>query len=352
MMIQNCLKHVIPKPIKNILWKSYYFYLAHPGQYIKNISSITLEPTNVCDIQCEVCPVPKLKRKKGFLTLEDFKNIFDRLPLTIKFIRMNYAGDPLLNKQIFKMVKYAKNKRPEIKIRISTSGTQLKQFSPQEIIDSQLDELDICIDGPTKEVHESYRHGSNFEEICAAAQRLCQYKKEHKTTTPLLIQQSLLHKQNIPLMSQLEELAKKLGFDELHLRYMGIPTLTCPLDILQKLYPYYAGLSIEELNNFKDKYLPDLEYSIYKKQGDKYVLKKEMKKCYSFLSPLIYYNGDVSVCCHDGEGYSIFGNLLREDFQTIVSRMPVRDIYYKRLSICQDCDLSWMGINYKEVKIK
>ncbi len=352
MVWRKTIKRLIPGQVKKLWWRLHYYYLAHSAGYADKISSVTLETTNVCDIQCEVCPVPKLNRKKGFMSLEDFKIILDKLPNTVKTIRMNYAGEPLLNKNIFKMIKYGKERRPDIAFRVSTSGTPLDRFLPEEITGSGLDELDICLDGSTKEIHEGYRQGSDFDRICAAARNLCQYKQKSGFPSPRIIQMTLMHKQTVKLIPQITALAQSIGFDELHLRYMGIPTLTCPLPVLQKLYPYYAGLSLQELASFKDKYLPDPEYTLYRKTGKRYLLRKPMKRCYSFLSPVIYYNGDVSVCCHDGEGYCVFGNLVNESFAAVMQRQAVRDIYYKKLEICQDCDLSWSGVNYKEIKLK
>lgn len=352
MGLRKIIKQLIPEQVRKSWWRMHYYYLAHTPGYANKIYSVTLETTNVCDIQCEVCPVPKLDRKKGFMNLEDFKTILDKLPNTVKTVRMNYAGEPLLNKNIFKMINYGKQKRPDIAFRVSTSGTQLDRFSPAEITGSGLDELDVCLDGPTKEIHEGYRRGSDFDRICDAARTLCQFKQKNGFSQPRIIQMTLMNKQTVKLIPQITALAQDVGFDELHLRYMGIPTLTCPLPVLQKLYPYYAGLSLQELDSFREKYLPDNEYTLYRYDGARYVLSKPMKRCYSFLSPVIYYNGDVSVCCHDGEGYCVFGNLIRESFAEVMKRQSVRDVYYKKLDICQDCDLSWSGVNYKEIKLK
>jgi MoaA/NifB/PqqE/SkfB family radical SAM enzyme len=319
---------------------------------MEKIDSITLETTNACNIQCAICPIPQLRRKKGMLTFEDFKIILSKLPSSIKQLRMNYSGEPLLNENTFKMVRYAKEQRPDIHIRISTNGTHLEDFSNEEIINSNLDELDICIDGPTKEIHEEYRAGSNFDQIISSSRKLCDYKKKNNAKFPKLIQMTLLNKKTSPLIEDIIKQAAELGFDELQLRYMFIPTLICSFIKLKKLYNYYNSLTDEVLNTFEKRYFAPSKYSLYKKTKKGFLVKQEMKKCFSFVSPLIYYNGDVSVCCHDGEGYAIFGNIIKEDFHSVMKKMPVKEVYNKKLDICRDCDLSWMGVNYKTVKLK
>lgn len=112
MAIKALLKRILPRFVQNKLWDIYYLYLAYSGKYAEKINSVTVELTDICDIRCEVCPVPKLKRAKGMMSLEDFKIILDRLPGSVKVIRMNYAGEPLLNKDAFKIISYAKKKAP------------------------------------------------------------------------------------------------------------------------------------------------------------------------------------------------------------------------------------------------
>ena len=350
--MKKYLKNLIPQSIINSMWEIYYFYLSHTSKYLKKIDSITIETTNVCNIQCAVCSVPQMRRKKGMLTLDNFKTILNKLPSSIKQLRMNFSGEPLLNKNIFKMVRYAKDKRSDIHIRISTNGAPLENFSHKEIINSNLDELDICIDGPTKEIHEEYRKGSNFEQLLLSSKRLCDYKKETNAKFPKLIQMTLLNKKTSPLIKKITQQAKELGFDELQLRYMAIPSLTSSHSVLKNIHNYYKTLSDKDFESFEERYVAPEEYSLYKKTRNTYLVKEEVKKCFSFISPLVYYNGDMSVCCHDYEGSTIFGNILKENFKTLLKKMPAKAVYNKTLNLCKDCDLSWLGSNYKTIKLK
>ena len=42
--------------------------------YVSHIPAVTLEMTNACNLRCPVCPVPSIKRKKGFMAEEDLDN--------------------------------------------------------------------------------------------------------------------------------------------------------------------------------------------------------------------------------------------------------------------------------------
>jgi len=350
-MIRSLLGKIVPVKMKRILWRSWYFILANTALYKKKVNQVTLETTNACNIRCALCPIPMTKRKKGFMSMDDFKTIISKLPRSVRTLRMNYAGEPLLNKDIFKMTKYLKENRPDIWIRISTNGTVLKRFDPAEIISSGTNQIDICIEGASKETHEMYRVGSNFEEICNAARVLCETKQKMKVKYPAIVQLTLLNKNNIAEISKLEEQAREIGFDELHLRYMQIPTLNCETEELQKsIFGYFSQ---DERKGWREKFIAPLEYSQYEIVKGQYRLREEMKRCYSFIAPFILWNGDVSVCCQDAEGICVIGNLLRESFPEVISRMPSKKIYYKKLPICNSsCDISYLGKNHREIKLK
>ncbi len=349
---RSAVAALLPRRLRYAIWDAYYYYLAVTSGRLKKTSSVTLEVTDVCDIRCSACPVPRIQRAKGLMTLSDFKVILDKLPPSVKTLRMNYAGEPLLNADIFRMIRYSKDQRPDIYIRVSTNGTHLGKFAPEEITGSGLDQLDVALDGITKEVHEDYRTGSNFDEIAAAAAALCRYKAAAGAALPKIVQMTLLHKRNSAILPQIEEFARKTGFDELHLRYMWLPAVVGDEDKIRGLFSYFGGMEPGKFGEMRDKYVPDPAHSEYEEKDGRYVIREEMRKCYSFLSPLIFYNGDVGVCCHDAEGSSVFGNLLREEFAAVMTKMPAGDVYHKRLPICEYCDLSWLGANWKEIKLK
>jgi len=52
---------------------------------------------------------------------------------------LNYAGEPLLHKRIFGLIKRGKEMRTDIEVSIATNATALGGFNSQEIVDSGLD---------------------------------------------------------------------------------------------------------------------------------------------------------------------------------------------------------------------
>jgi hypothetical protein len=141
-----------------------------------------------------------------------------------------------------------------------------------------------------------------------------------------------------------KKLAQELGVDELHLRYMAFPGLgRDQSDLDSSIYSY---IDPKERKSWVDEFLAEPPYSMYDLIDGQYHVSQEMPHCSSFLTPLVYANGDVSVCCFDGEGQHAFGNLLSEDFKSVMSKMPAKKVYSRKLPLCSSCILSQKGMNY------
>ena len=70
--------------------------------------SVQIEPTNRCNQKCIMCPrnEPDYNIPWGDLSLENFKKILEQLPGTTDML-LNGLGEPLINKDLPAMIKYA-----------------------------------------------------------------------------------------------------------------------------------------------------------------------------------------------------------------------------------------------------
>jgi len=344
--------------IRRFLSYFYHLWLAYSGKYTERIKIVTLEVSNVCNLKCPMCGVPYLKRQKGLMTLDDFKTIVSKLPKNIKLLKLTYAGEPLLNKDIFSMIRHYRGVNPSAHIRISTNGTNLRAFDPQEILRSGVDQIDVAIEGADAQTHESYRRGSDFKSVCDAVKTLCAEKKRLTLDSPKIVQMTLLSKKSLPQIDEIKTLAKTLGVDELHLRFMVMPGLgKDDSDLDASIYDYISNDDMRK--KWIDEYMTVEPYGLYRINNNRrsstpspsdMKIIQEMRHCSSFLTPMIYFNGDVSVCCVDGEGSHVFGNLLRDDFKTVMSAVPAKTVFNRKLPLCKSCVLSAKGMNYAEFK--
>ena len=113
---------------------------------VKKITSLIIEPTNTCNLRCTFCFVTEgMTREGGFMEFDLFKKIIDDSP-DLEHLCMHNWGEPLLHKDIFRMIEYAKNKGVNYVV-MNTNGTLLTNKMIDQIVDSKLDIIRFSIDG-------------------------------------------------------------------------------------------------------------------------------------------------------------------------------------------------------------
>lgn len=169
-----------------------------------------IEPVSRCNFRCKMCAVSGWKNGKRAddLTFEGFKKLLDGQKGVYE-LKIQGMGEPLLNKDIFSMIKYARKKG--IWVRITTNASLLHvNENYKKLIDADPGEIQISIDGTTKETFEGIRRGANFELIkknCRLINDYCGSKGALKTRM-----WTVLQKDNLPELYNFPRLAKELNF--------------------------------------------------------------------------------------------------------------------------------------------
>jgi len=113
---------------------------------VKKLTSLIIEPTNTCNLRCTFCFVTEgMTREDGFMDFDLFKKVIDDCP-GLEHLCMHNWGEPLLHKNIFKMIDYAKNKGVRYVV-MNTNGTLLTDKMIDRIVSSKLDIIRFSIDG-------------------------------------------------------------------------------------------------------------------------------------------------------------------------------------------------------------
>ena len=122
-------------------------------------------------------------------------------------------GEPLLNKEIFNMVKYSK--RFNIRVIISTN---LKYFNDKicsELLESGLDELIVSLDGASQASVSKYQTGNNFNEVIDNLKSLVDRKKKLKVNTLKITWRFLVNSYNEGEIRQAKILSQQIGLDKI-----------------------------------------------------------------------------------------------------------------------------------------
>lgn len=101
-----------------------------------------------------------MKDPTGFMTMDTFEACFrDFTPMAIK---LNWRGEPLLHKDLIRMIRYAKLKGV-LDVALNTNALLLDKDMVKNLAHAGLDRIIISADGATKQSYESIRCGGNFE---------------------------------------------------------------------------------------------------------------------------------------------------------------------------------------------
>ncbi len=125
---------------------------------------LMIEPTNLCNLACLMCPHKTMKREKGIMSNKLFQKIIDQAArLRVKNIKLAGMGEPLLDKDIVKKIAYAKKKN--LTVKMFTNAMPLNKKISKQLIESGIDEVIVSIDGGSRKTLERIRKGASFSKL-------------------------------------------------------------------------------------------------------------------------------------------------------------------------------------------
>ena len=287
--------------------------------------SVSFEPTTSCNLRCPECPsgLRQFSRPTGMLENDFFKKTIDDIHKELLYLIFYFQGEPYLNPDFLKMVKYASDKK--IYTATSTNAHYLNDKDAKKTVESGLDRLIISIDGTTQDVYRQYRVGGDLEKVLEGAKNIMKWKKELKSKTPFVFFQFLVVKPNEHQIEDIKRLAKEVGVDEVRFK-------------TAQVYEYKT-----DPNNL----IPTIEkYSRYKKNTDgSYTAKNKLANhCWKLQhANVITWDGLVVPCCFDKDATHRLGNLKNQSFKEIWHNDNYKQFRNelfksrKNIDICANC---------------
>lgn len=289
---------------------------------------LTVEPTNICNLKCPLCTTGngEMKRLKGHMSTETFQKIIDQLGGDIFFLIIYHQGEPYLNKNFPEIIRRAKEKN--IYCTTSTNGHYFTEENIHKTIDTGLDSMIVSIDGVDQESYEKYRVRGNLKKALDGTRRFMDIKKERRVKYPLIAIQFLVMKHNEHQIADMKKLAKNIGVDRLMIK----------------------NIEVRSLDEAREWLPRDDHYRRYDFSGDSYKVKNADKTSCPrpWLSALINWDGSVTPCCFDKNGYYEMGNINdASSFQSLWQGKAfkqfrgrlVRD--RKSIDMCRNCNMGF-----------
>ena len=173
--------------------------------------TLTIEPTNRCNLQCPECPSGNgtLVRPLGNLDFAMFKSVVDELRHATFYLQLFFQGEPFLNRALLDMVRYARSKR--MYIAISTNAHFIREETATELADAGLQKLIVSLDGATEESYRAYRQGGRFDLVIRALEALQKVRRTSRKARRMdVVLQFLITRQNEAEMPDVRRLARSV----------------------------------------------------------------------------------------------------------------------------------------------
>ncbi|MDD4909394.1 MAG: radical SAM protein [Candidatus Omnitrophica bacterium] len=291
---------------------------------------LVIDPSNICNLKCPFCPTGQGRgsREKGVFPIERFEGIIDKLGKYLIHIDFVNWGEPLLNKQVFEMIKTAKKYRVDTKM--DSNFTFFNEETAGRMIESGLDKVIVSLDGLSQETYSKYRVGGDFEAVMAGLKALLRKKKEMNSHTPYVSWQFLVFRHNEHEIERARALAEELGVDHIGISKAFIGD--------KDWFP-----TRKEYSN----YIVDPEDGVSGSgKTQEYFVSPQDKLCnWPWETFVVNVNGSVSPCCSVEDEKDDFGNIFLQPFEEIwnnehyrLSRAFIRDkVNTNGANICVGC---------------
>lgn len=286
--------------------------------------AFSLEPTTSCNLRCPECPsgLRSFTRPTGMLPDDVFERTLAELHRHALYLVFYFQGEPYLHPRFLDYVRLAADRR--LYTATSTNGHYLTDAVARRTVESGLDRLIISLDGTTQEVYQQYRVGGRLDKVLAGARNVVKWKRELKSSTPMVVFQFLVVRPNEHQIDEARQLAKELGVDDVWFKTAQINDYEHGSPLIPTI-DYYARYT-------------------EKSDGTWRVKNSLLNHCWKMWhSCVLTWDGRVVPCCFDKDASHQLGDLTREPFQQLWQGPAYRRFRQQllkgrdQLEICRNC---------------
>lgn len=267
---------------------------------------LQIETTNVCQAACVFCTYPTMRRPKGVMDPALFQRIIRdaaQIPL-IDHITLTGLGETLLDRHLLSRLRYVREVMPAVTLDLYTNGNKLTRAIVDDLIDAGVTTLYVSLNAVRPEQRRVIMKLDDFERVT----EVCQYAVQAGEGKMAVVVKAVAAKDLMEVgdaevfEAQWGGFADKGGAAFLHLE------------------GNWAGQA------WKMRTMPT-------------------QPCHRALSQImVLWDGRVSLCCFDGEGEMILGDLktqtLREVYNS-AAYVAVREAHAEgrraEIPLCAGC---------------
>jgi MoaA/NifB/PqqE/SkfB family radical SAM enzyme len=227
---------------------------------------LKIETTILCQLRCPTCAHGYLedgiwifKKSDGEMSFGMFCRVIDQVRKTCIAASLYNLGEPMLNKNMPRMIRYAQANGINTYFT-SNFSMPISNEHLTELVESGLTLIVVAMDGFSQETYSRTRINGNFTLVRDNLQRLCFLKRARGRKYPIIQVQSLIFEHNIHEKEKVTSFCREVGVDILHFGFGAVPITHPPHTVpsAKRIFP----------------------------------------KClWPFFNLVVRYNGDVNPCC-------------------------------------------------------
>ncbi len=261
---------------------------------LRNDLTLQIEPARACNLNCSICIRPNIKSPQNlFLFLENFQKICDAAVSSkvFRYVGLHGWGEPLLNSQLFDMVRYAEAKGLET--NLTTNGRLLGERM-EEIFASGLRQIAFGV-----------YNLRLLREIVPAIAELIKIRNRRGLKIPKTYLDITICKESLQHIQNFIQIAHEIGMDAI---------------ILHRLFNVYKiDPAIEYISPDEEKRLFEEVKKTAKKRGiEIYLPVRHSYPCKVVrYSIFVTVDGEITPCCFLPEYH--LGNALKMELEEVLA---------------------------------
>jgi len=266
---------------------------------------LVIEPYNICNLECIMCPYPDMTREKVRMDLSLFKKIIDdAVDNNFKTLSLSLYNEPYMDQSIFEKIRYAKGKGLEV--TITTNGTILTDDMIKNTMESGIDYVTFSIDSLDKENYEKIRVNATYENTVKNVHRMVEYRNNNNYKKPVIAMSAVRQLENDSSLDHLEELLEGLDLYAIAVRDNRKDGTPIYKDMTKQYYPCWWPW-----NQF-----------------------------------IVYSSGKTGLCCMDSDNAYDLGDMNTQTIPEVWNSAKfseMRELHMNgeghKMDLCKDCDI-------------
>ncbi len=282
---------------------------------------INIEPTNYCNQRCRFCAtgLNTNKRPKGKMDLATFRKIMAHVPKGC-IIMMAGFGEPFVNENMEAFLEHVAELGLTDRLDLYSNFGIMTESRVRRLLDHPFRRIVISLDSMSRQTFIEQKGVDEFDKVWENLRVLSDEVRQRGGVPQKLIVQMIVTKKTA------------------HERQRFLETIAG-----LALTPRLKRVNVHS-PRFSDSQIKEFEVE----EMSRYLHAGYSRRCeWVWGGMMVFWNGDVTLCCQDPTGLSTYGSVHQDDLPALLNTAPGRCDFRRRyfadpsqLDICRTCDIA------------